>query len=165
MEAYTAVLQDEEQHLVQSGLDSLAYLRLLWLNMTCFGLISVITLPLLTIVDWKAHNKGKLWENVKVAKVSLMDFTISGIENRALYWHVGAAYMVTGIVCTLIYWSMFNLSSKSLCGCKVLSYSLMRDLRADSLQLEKHRIEFYCNPAFLNYTSDVHKRCILVRPT
>lgn len=112
MEAYTAARQDEEQHLVQSGLDSLAYLRLLWLNMTCFGLVSVITLPLLTIVDWNAHKKGQLWENAMQAEVSLMDFTISGIEDQTLYWHVGAAYIVTIIVCSLIYWSRLILFRK-----------------------------------------------------
>ena len=97
--------EPEELHMVQSGLDSLVYLRLLWLNMTSFAVISVITFPMLIIVDWRAHNKGKLWTNVKVAEIELRDFTINGIEGRALYWHVFAAYVATGVVCSLVYWS------------------------------------------------------------
>lgn len=109
-EAYAAILQKEEHHLAQSGLDSVAYLRLLWLNVTCFALITVITLPMLTIVDWKAHNAGKAWGFVEsIAETSLMDFTINGVEGKTLYWHVGAAYIVTIIVCYRVYYGMWNI--------------------------------------------------------
>jgi hypothetical protein len=103
LEAYKAIMQDSEQHLVQSGLDSLAYLNLLWLNLVCFASISCTTTILLTFVDWKAHNKGKLWQHVVLAKVSLRDFTITGIEGNFLYFHVGAAYFITAIVCFFIH--------------------------------------------------------------
>lgn len=73
--------------------------------MTAFMIISIITFPLLTIVDWNAHNRGKLIANVKIGKIELRDFTISGIQGKALYWHVFAAYIVTLTVCGLVYWS------------------------------------------------------------
>lgn len=90
---------------MQSGLDSVVYLRLLWLNVTAFSAISLCTFPLLSWVDWKAHNKGELWSNVKLAKIELNDFSITGVEDRTLYWHVFAAYIITASFCGIIYWS------------------------------------------------------------
>jgi hypothetical protein len=77
--------------------------------MTCFALITFTTFPMLAIVDWKAHNKGKIWDSFLLAKISLKDFTITGITGNTLFWHIGAAYMVNFIVLALIYWSKFDL--------------------------------------------------------
>lgn len=111
-EFYNSMTLPEAEMLLSSGLDAVAHLRLLWLSFQIFFCISALTFPTLLPLDWKAHNKDKPTDNVKIANVSLKDFTITGIKDKTLYAHIAAMYGITVIVLVLVWWSRFRIARK-----------------------------------------------------
>lgn len=104
-EFYNCMTMPEHEMLLTSGLDAVTYLRLLWLSFQIFFCISVLTFPTLLPLYWKAHNKGKLLDNVKIANISLKDFTVTGVKDKTLYGSIAAMYGITTIVLLLMWWS------------------------------------------------------------
>lgn len=143
----------EHEMLLTSGLDAVAYLRMLWMTFQIFFSISLITFPTLLPLDWKAHNKGKLLDNVKIANISLKDFTITGVKDKTLYYHIAAGYAITVLVLTLMWWSAFK---KPYDGSTA-------DPHADSRCLARLRETFYTSPAYLDLDADSYKRCVMVK--
>lgn len=42
-----------------------------------------------------------------------VDFTITGVKDTTLYWHVGSAYITTAIILGLILYSKWRVCDKS----------------------------------------------------
>lgn len=95
----------ENEHLIESGLDQVAYLRLVWMEFTIFASIAIVTFPFLVPLDWKAHHEKEAITVANLAKTSLNDLTIGGLKGKVLYYHIAAGYVVTFVVFGLIWWS------------------------------------------------------------
>lgn len=95
----------EAYQLMDCGLDSVVYLRLLWLNLSIFTFISLCTVPTLVPLDWKDHRPDKTWSIETLSQASLNDLTIQKVKGKALYFHIILLYAITFIVFFLIWWS------------------------------------------------------------
>jgi hypothetical protein len=111
-EFYNSMTMPEHEMLLTSGIDAVAYLRLLWMTFQIFFCATLVTFPTLLPLDWKAHNKGKILAEAKIANISLKDFTITGVKDKTLYGHIAAGYGLTSIVLVLIWWSTYILLAK-----------------------------------------------------
>jgi len=96
---------DEDFHLMDCGLDSVAYLRLIWMAFTIFALVSLATLPSLVPLDWREHHPEETWSMETIKNAELNDFTIQGLKGRPLLYHIIAMYGVCLIVYAVMWWS------------------------------------------------------------
>ena len=113
-EFWDILIMSEDYHLMDCGLDSVAYLRLVWMSASIFAVVSFFTFTPLVTLDWKAHHPDKIWSIDTFSQAQLDDFTIQKVTGATLFYHMAAMYVITFIVFVIMWWSMSRSGSPPL---------------------------------------------------
>ncbi|TKY50226.1 CSC protein HYP1 [Spatholobus suberectus] len=101
----------EEEFLSNSGLDAFVFMRIFIFSLKAFAVGGVIGMFVLLPINYMGT---QLSDDSDFQHKSLDSFSISNVNNGSnrLWVHFSAAYIFTGIVCYLLYYEYWYISSK-----------------------------------------------------
>ncbi|KAL2335480.1 hypothetical protein Fmac_016693 [Flemingia macrophylla] len=101
----------EEEFLSNSGLDAFVFMRIFIFSLKVFAFGGIIGMFVLLPINYMG---SQLSDDSDFQHKSLDSFSISNVNNGSnrLWIHFSAAYVFTGIVCYLLYYEYWYLSSK-----------------------------------------------------
>ncbi|KAK7381278.1 hypothetical protein VNO78_33849 [Psophocarpus tetragonolobus] len=101
----------EEEFLSNSGLDAFVFMRIFIFSLKVFSFGGIIGMFVLLPINYMGT---QLTDESDFQSKSLDSFSISNVNNGSnrLWVHFSAAYIFTGIVCYLLYYEYWYLSSK-----------------------------------------------------
>ncbi|KAL5987779.1 hypothetical protein ACLOJK_035533 [Asimina triloba] len=101
----TAWRLSEEQLLSMSGLDAVVYMRIFIFSLRIFSIAGIIGIFILLPVNYFGDQLNDI-DFSDLPKKSLERFTISNVKDGSkwLWVHFCAAYIITGVICFLLYY-------------------------------------------------------------
>ncbi|XP_008780953.1 CSC1-like protein HYP1 isoform X1 [Phoenix dactylifera] len=110
-----ALEPSEEDLLASCGLDAVVFMRILIFSLRVFSVAAVVGICILLPVNYLGDQLRDI-DFSDLPNKSLDLFSISNVKDGSnrLWFHFSAAYLITGVVCFLLYFEYKNISEKRL---------------------------------------------------
>lgn len=103
----------EEELLSTSGLDAVVFMRVFIFSLRVFSVVGIVGICFLLPINYTGNQLNGI-DLADLPKQSLDIFSISNVKNGSnwLWVHFIAAYLISGVVCLLLYYEYEYISSK-----------------------------------------------------